>query len=466
VVNAETVPASVPGYQVFGKPLTLASTQLQACQNLQVKYPDAVSSQFDRPFISGGSCAYMWVGYGSSYSTFGTLELVMSCPTGQGWVLSGSSCTRPDCPGGEFHDPTQGGACKKDCSGKSGMATASGQYSTNVDSWTGTVSGCQVKCSAIMSLVVSASTVAIMKNCTYTGKTAQSGDSSLEAEAAPNPNEPPKSIKGCAGAGMGYVQSSSGVVTCVASQDAPEGQKPTIKDKGSKESGTDGNGDGKADPTSPDYKKTDTETSKSGDNVTTKKTETVAGTVDGNGNVTCPAGYTKNADNTCSKTTVSTQSSNSFCEENPNSEQCKGAKKSTFNGSCTAGFTCDGDAATCAIARASWESRCAMQSDATTSLFDSDSPGGTAAQQLNADKALNKDGSGDWNVWTAFQQNQHNYFTITSSCPVTPVEVPLPNGAHLTLDPTLVCQIGEFIRLLVHIFAYMALIRLFATKLV
>lgn len=245
------------------------------------------------------------------------------CPSGQGWVLSGTSCNRPDCPGGEFHDPTQGGECKKDCSGKQGMATASGQYSTNVDSWTGTVAGCQVQCSQLSMLVVSTTKTAIMKKCTYTGKTAQSGDSNLEAEAAPNPNEPPKSIKGCAGAGMGYVQSSTGVVTCVAASDAPEGQKPVTKEKAGSVSGTDGNGDGKADPTSPDYKKTDTETSKDGDNVTKKKTETVAGIVGTDGTVTCPSGYSKNADNTCSKTTVSTQTTASFCEENPNSSQCK-----------------------------------------------------------------------------------------------------------------------------------------------
>lgn len=44
-----------------------------------------------------------------------------------------------------------------------------------------------------------------------------------------------------------------------------------------------------------------------------------------------------------------------FCNENPSNPLCS---KSVWGGTCAAGHTCEGDAATCAIARAAWEARC------------------------------------------------------------------------------------------------------------
>lgn len=290
-----------------------------------------------------------------------------TCPSGQGWTLSGTTCTRPDCGPGEFLDLTQGAVCKKDCSAKQGIPAPNGYYSTSTETWTGSVSGCQVQCSKLTALVISSSTAAIMQNCSYTGKTAQGGDPNLAAESPPDPNKP-KSPKDCAASGMGYILGSNGTATCVPASDAPEGQKPKIKDKDSKESGPDANGDGKPDTNSPDYKKVDTETIKDGDKVTTKKTETVNGALDGSGGVTCPSGYTKNADNTtCSKVTATTENTNSYCQDNPNSDQCKGAQKSTFGGNCDSGFTCEGDAATCASAKASWDLACTFKKTSATS---------------------------------------------------------------------------------------------------
>src|SRR5690606_10865770 len=52
-----------------------------------------------------------------------------------------------------------------------------------------------------------------------------------------------------------------------------------------------------------------------------------------------------------------------FCEENPNSPQCK---ESSFGGSCQANFACDGDAIQCAIAKEQHIRAC--------KLFDDPSP--------------------------------------------------------------------------------------------
>lgn len=482
--RAETIPAT-SGPQTFvvrndapsGQTTSVQSSYQAACDAglvlWQMKYPSSgfflKSCQVSNPTAgvdqNYGSARY---GYGTSggeyYGTIIVKSVGFSCPSGQNWTLNGESCTRPDCQSGEFRDPTQGNICVKDCSAKQGQAAPNGYYSTSTESWTGSVSGCQVRCSKLTALVISASTSAIMQNCTYTGKGAQQGDPNLEPEAAPDPNKP-KSPKDCAGAGMGYIIGSNGTATCVPASDAPEGNKPTIKTNTGKESGTDSNGDGKPDTNSPDYKKQETETTKNGDTVTSKTKETVNGAVDGNGNVTCPAGYTKNADNTCSKTTATTQNASSFCQENPNSDQCKGAEKSTFGGGCDSGFTCTGDAATCASARASYELKCSFQPDSTTGLHDSENPGGTAGQSAKAAEALNADGNKDFNIATEFSAKNQQWVNFSSGCPVGVQQFSIL-GKTLEIDASIVCDIGLFIRLMVHIVAYLGLARVFATKLV
>lgn len=464
-VYADTYPAS-SGWAILNAQSFKGATKAEACT--------AWATSLGRVGVDqGGYCAaYLGGGYTMDYYV-----AVSYCP--QGGTLSGTTCTKTcpsgetlqsdgtclaPCPSGEFRDPTQGNICVKDCTAKQGQPAPNGYYSTSTESWTGSVSGCQVRCSKLTALVISASTSAIMQNCTYTGKGAQQGDPNLEAEAAPDPNKP-KSPKDCAGAGMGYIIGSNGTATCVPASDAPEGNKPTIKSNTGKESGTDTNGDGKPDTNSPDYKKQETETTKNGDTVTSKTKETVNGAVDGNGNVTCPAGYTKNADNTCSKTTATTQNASSFCQENPNSDQCKGAEKSTFGGGCDSGFTCTGDAATCASARAAHELKCSFQPDSTSGLHDAENPGGTAGQSVKAAEALNADGSKDFNIATEFSAKNQQWVNFSSGCPVGVQQFSIL-GKTLEIDASIVCDIGLFIRLMVHIVAYLGLARVFATKLV
>lgn len=58
----------------------------------------------------------------------------------------------------------------------------------------------------------------------------------------------------------------------------------------------------------------------------------------------------------------SSDPANTFCEENPESPSCN---PSTFGGSCSASFSCDGDAATCAIAKATASLECKFENTAT-----------------------------------------------------------------------------------------------------
>ncbi len=139
-----------------------------------------------------------------------------------------------------------------------------------------------------------------------------------------------------------------------------------------------------------------------GSTVTTPKTTTTTsstgGGVDGNsptsssasGQTQCVASQcttsttttttTTNADgttSTSSSTSSKTQSQGDFCQENPKSQQCA---DSSWGGSCSAGFSCDGDAVMCAISQDQHKRNCA--------LFDTASP---ESQLFDAEK--NKAGS-------------------------------------------------------------------------
>lgn len=66
---------------------------------------------------------------------------------------------------------------------------------------------------------------------------------------------------------------------------------------------------------------------------------------------------------TGTRSETKTESKDDFCSKNPAATQCKGG---SFAGSCSGGFTCDGDAVQCAIAREQHKRAC--------SLFDATSP--------------------------------------------------------------------------------------------
>ena len=478
--RAETIPAT-SGPQTFevrnqapsGQTTAVQSSYQAACDAglvlWQAKFPSSgfylKSCQVSNPTAGEnqlfGTAQY---GYGTSGGYY-TGQIVVksvgfSCPSGQNWTLSGSSCVRPDCGAG--YDRNAQGQCVKDCTAKAGQPTTNGTYSFGGSVSTWSVSECKVYCPQ---RVISAFG-GTGYGCKYTGASADPDVESGKPEP-PDPEKlPPEKPEDCLNRGSGYVTSSTGKITCVPSSDAPEGQKPSKKESDTvKESGPK-NADGTIDKTSPEYKKEETSTSQGADGTTTtNKKETIAGTSDGNGNVTCPTGYTKNPDNTCSKTTTTQQSNLGFCEQNPNSPLCKESKESRFGGGCDSGFTCDGDAATCASARAAHELKCSFQPDSTTGLHDSENPGGTPGQAAKAAEALNADGNKDFNIAAEFSAKNQQWVNYSSACPVGVQQFSIL-GKTVEIDASIVCDIGLFIRLMVHIVAYLGLARVFATKLV
>lgn len=276
-------------------------------------------------------CVGRW---GAGYSPIGGWEnsqcqkagIVYSCPANQGWTLSGTSCSRPDCPSG--YDRNASGQCVKDCTGKSGQSLPSSSYEFENNGGVTSVGGCHVNCSTWRSsgggLIPLVHTG---ENCKYTGT---SGDPENEANGTgfePKPKEPTKRSD-CTGSGQGYIESSSGSITCVPNEQAPDGQQAkTESKKPPAQSGNDANKDGQIDNDSSKVTVDESTVNDGKGSTTTTKTETKPGAVDANGNTVCPEGYTASGGN-CTKTTITKESTGDYCTKNPTSPTCKGTEES------------------------------------------------------------------------------------------------------------------------------------------
>lgn len=84
---------------------------------------------------------------------------------------------------------------------------------------------------------------------------------------------------------------------------------------------------------------------------------------------TCTTTTTTIYNNGSSTTATATQDQAGFCKANPSDKVCFGdgtGSQSTFGGSCSAGFTCSGDAAMCAAAKATWLTHCDLNTETSS----------------------------------------------------------------------------------------------------
>lgn len=115
-------------------------------------------------------------------------------------------------------------------------------------------------------------------------------------------------------------------------------------------------------PTTPPLNVTDAKTSTNSAGVSTSTTTTTI-----NNNTVTSTTTTTPAGGGTPTTETTEQDLSSFCEDNPTSKICKDDEKSTFAGSCTSSFTCDGDAISCATAKAVNEQKCDLEKAVTDS---------------------------------------------------------------------------------------------------
>lgn len=444
-----------------------------------------------------------------------------TCPANQNWTLSGTTCTRPDCPEGQQRDETTGlcgcpvgktlvggmcvtlcpegyhtmtpdnGQCEKDCFGDQFQASSGkceclkGQkaYFSGTADQTATLQGggdCQAGCqrkAGIFSLPLGAIGAATAGSAsqwitptTTTGATCQGASTSGTVKATlppPAPVQPPtpeqpadpkatpdnnKDPENCANSGGVYMTvNGSGKCASPGPDNSSEADKLTT---GKKESTTT-NPDGSKITTKEEtqtrinpvtgesetvVKKTEKTIGPNGEDLGTKTTES-KGTGDKGG---------KNGDG-----------SKGFCEENPQATICK---KSTWTGDCESPPVCDGDAVQCATAKAVWEHRCVNKwAEKENELSGGVDQQNLFGDQAKIDAALNKSGEKDFDILATFQAKRQTYLTFASSCnPDLSFDF---KGVHYQFDTTVLCQLGLVVKVLLHLAAYMALLRMLTVKL-
>lgn len=313
----------------------VATTAEQACADYNVTSDDGTSYIFhhlDMVTDKQAAC-YMTITHAGTPPVVNNYANVIAryrCPLGE--IVETASATCPDnCPPGEFLGTD--GTCHKDCSSKLGQALPNDMYSVGAgrkaNFW-----GCEIQCAKGTSGIAITNLTGgtyefIGEACTYTGKPEQPENANANSTGRNKPKEKePWKPEDCLGKGDGYIQGSSGNVTCVPAKQAPDGQKPDkVTESNTKSSSTNGG----------DTIKTTTESVRTGGSgggsgtasgsgggtVKTTETSTTQAKPDGNGGTTCPPGFVKSGD-TCTQTKTTETTAKSFCDENPKSYVCNG----------------------------------------------------------------------------------------------------------------------------------------------
>lgn len=393
---------------------------------------------------------------------------ICQCPTGQ--TLQGGVCKTP-CPEGYHNLNPDNGTCEKDCIGdqvqqNDGTCKCDAGTKNELVSFPSTpgqmfyngnnacANGCQYKLWPVAfglttiytygkrsgSICGSNANVPGLIPVTLKPPLPPSDNSGTGKDGAtPDPlNTPPNNSDpvACGNAG-GSWGSYNGVSKCLT----PDSSNPVTKREGSGET-----------KVNPDGSKSVTQ----GEKTTTCDggscaVETKSVTKDGNGNVT----------GSSSGSGSGKDAGSDFCDSHPNSIVCK---PGAWSGSCDQGFACDGDAVICATAKAVWEHRCVNKWAETENELSA----GVDRTQLFGDEAkaaaaLNKDGSKDWDLMAKFSENRKEYLKFSSSCAM---DLSFDfKGQHYVFDTSILCQIGLVIKVLLHLAAYLVLIRLLTVKL-
>lgn len=391
VAVAETIPATVGPYEPvvtqwsnpYGITAAYKSTPLATCQATADAYigpnTGATSSMITKIQYS---CSAVRTSNGQTYN-MGPLNAKMpvcngsdvfnsstqmcsgySCPTGQGWTLSGATCTRPDCAAGQTRQPD--GTCKNPCEGKDQLPPTfawisynkgASPYGIKCDNgckvWqTGPVSHPTMNPTGETYIGGSHDIHALMKTA-YTNEQCTLGQDGATAPNTPTPapDIPPDRDKPPCDAGEGVMTSSSGKVGCVPAGTV-DASTPQVGTTTSTVTHPDGSTTTTTttttrDPTTGATSTTTTITNTPGPGGGTQSGEpgTTTGTSDSNG-----GGGNGNGDGE--------EDGSDFCAKHPDSIVCK---NNTFSGSCTEGESapsCEGDAALCATAKAAFELKC------------------------------------------------------------------------------------------------------------
>ena len=126
------------------------------------------------------------------------------------------------------------------------------------------------------------------------------------------------------------------------------------------------------------------------------------------------------------------------------------------------GFNCRGDAIQCAIAKRVFEHRCLTywqeQDNPVSSLVNRNNLLGDVTDQQAA-QALNQDGMGDPDIAEIFREKRQDWITFAEQC-IDHIDFEFKGNTY-SFNLAFMCEMGIFIRVIIHIVAYMTLMRAF-----
>lgn len=308
-------------YSYIGVSDSTIVSGMKACKWIQ---NDTNKTTTERTLGRGWMCPGKPFGWGANPATqnYGGCTPVYSCPSGQGWTLSGTSCTRPDCPAGS--ERGYDGVCLPPVDPcPVGKASSAQYFSGMYGIGGGKVSGggknisignngalCDGTCYGIPESVTGCTSqydsgsagspqpIYCTTAITLTGARCTGGNGTAPSYCP---------------SGQTIIGTANGLPVCGTDGVPSDNSAPkTTEDSKSTgtETKTDSNGDGTPDSTS------------SGSEKTTSSTTCVGSTCS-----TTTTTKTTNPDgSTVEKTTTSTESKDSYCTSNPNSEQCADQK--------------------------------------------------------------------------------------------------------------------------------------------
>ena len=422
---------------------------------------------------TGGSATTYALCSNGSYKLWSAIRRRLSCPGGG--VLSGGVCVGASacetgirgedgqcftCPDGRTWN---GSTCESPCQAKAGNSygTANSWAMLDVDTVPSgaptfcdgscSVTGGKVECESDSAGGTSGDRISLGSTCTVQGPFTYTGQGCGPGGSAPmlvgvDDVEKPWWDKGleqkdCSAQG-GYWGNVNGIDACVRPQPGETFDKET-----STGNDTSGTTETAADGTTTEKSTTTTTECKDGKCTTTTTTTTTTKGADGQ-QIGEPTTETKSE----------TKPEADFCKANPQHAQCAGTQTGgSFSGGCTTGFACTGDAVQCAIARAAHTEACNQKAIADDAQGFMDGLGAVEPTEAKLAEALNREGEFDFDIAEAFQDAQQNYVTFTASC-LPPMGFTF-KGQTYSFNTGFICEIGDFVRLMLHLIAYMTVLR-------
>lgn len=377
----------------------VGDTALAACQAGGALYGYSSISVINLT-VAAGDCRN-----NATSSVFGSVQLVSYCPAGH--TQAGNTCTAPSsCPAGQTRLPN--GSCGIDCSQNVNDKLGQPVFYNGISATT----LCDGSCSYNIGGSVGVCTSDGKCYAAYGSKTGTSCSTSNIASG----NSPEFD---CLKQGKSY-GTINGTVVCM-SQGSTGSQNVTNKP-----------------PVS-------TSTTSSGGNNTTTSSSTTY-TVNNNGTVTSTTTTTTIVNGGTPQVTTEqeTKPKENFCNENPELRICK---EGTFAGSCGS-YQCDGDAATCALAKKVHQDRCDdLQENAQSTLGNQIFSGNDPEANNNPASPANRD-----TIELGGSINENSEFA--GGCPQDKLVTVM--GHVITIPFSNMCSILEILGSIVLAFSFVA----------